>query len=138
MDHVAQAVDDPGAIEVDPRRGVMSQRVETGSLFPVLLGQLEGVPPHGLEQRMPRRDPFQMVLFRRLPIGREPHHEPLPLIVGQVGRIVGQLLVAIAQEAGHAVADHFLPAPLVLHHQGHSGGHGFQARAMELNVAVTL
>ena len=68
MDDVTETVDHPRLVEVETRRRFMFKGVKTRALG-------EGIPPHvetvatqGFEQRVSRRDPFQVVLFRRFPL----------------------------------------------------------------------
>ena len=64
-----ETIHNPGAIEVEPRRGLVLQRVKAGAPGEGVPTSLQAVPAQCFEERMPRRDPFQVVgLFRRLPV----------------------------------------------------------------------
>lgn len=71
VDDVAQAIDNAGTVNVDADRGVVGQRVEAHAFLEVFLGDKVRMPANLLEQRMPRCDPFKIVMIGRLPVRRE-------------------------------------------------------------------
>lgn len=70
MDHLPEAVHDTGTVKVNSHKSLMLDGVEGRSLFKLAESLLIGVPPDGLEHRMAGRDPLQVMLLRRLPVGR--------------------------------------------------------------------
>ena len=71
VDHVAEPVDHARPVEIEPdgRRDI--QRVEAGAVDKRWLRLGERMAAKRLEQRMAGRDPFEVVLVRRLAVGGE-------------------------------------------------------------------
>ena len=70
MDHLAQAIHDPGPVEVEPRRLFVFERMKGGTLAENVERLRVGVSPDRLEERVARRDPFEAIRLRRLAVGR--------------------------------------------------------------------
>jgi hypothetical protein len=69
MNDVAKTVDDARAIEVDAGRRLVLQRVERGSLRQWITRERERMPAECFEERMPRRDPFELLGFGSITVG---------------------------------------------------------------------
>jgi hypothetical protein len=65
---IPQAIHDPGPKEVHPGRLLVGEGVVDRPAGEGLRGQAGRVVTNRLEQRMARRDPFQIVLLDRLPV----------------------------------------------------------------------
>ncbi len=69
VDDLSETVHDAGTVEIESRWLVMLDRVEARPCAEGVHGQQRGVTADGLEEWMPRRDPFQSVFLRHVAVG---------------------------------------------------------------------
>src|SRR5690606_18128097 len=70
VDNVAEPIDNARAVEVEPRRSFVLERIEDSTLSEDVERLSVRVPPDGLEQRMPWRYPLDVVRFGFVSVGR--------------------------------------------------------------------
>ena len=72
VDDMIETVDDAGAIEVEAGRGIVVEGVEAGARCEDVPTGFDAMTAERFEQRVPGRNPFQVVRLCRVPVGREP------------------------------------------------------------------
>ncbi len=99
MHDLREAIHYPGAVEINAGRLFVLQRVEARAIGKNGLGKLQSITAQDFEQRVPRRNPFQAVLFGHSAVGGE-----ASVPIGQLGQPPIGLLLKAPQAAGRGAS----------------------------------